>query len=168
MAIYAKVDNGVVTEYPLFEGDLQRRLPQYAYPLDSNRASNGFSAPPGYAEVIDTDQTFDTDNYRYEETTPTIAGDRICRRHYNEIPFTQEERDHVTYLVSNREREKRNEILRKTDIYAFADRWQNYTDQEKQSWLIYRQALRDVTLQQGFPYSIQWPVAPSSFTITDI
>ena len=27
-------------------------------------------------------------------------------------------------------------------------------------WAAYRQALRDITLQQGFPWEIQWPVAP--------
>ena len=31
---------------------------------------------------------------------------------------------------------------------------------DKAAWAIYRQALRDVTGQQGFPWTIQWPEMP--------
>lgn len=34
------------------------------------------------------------------------------------------------------------------------------TTEQKAAWAEYRQALRDVTAQEGFPSSIQWPVAP--------
>lgn len=29
-------------------------------------------------------------------------------------------------------------------------------------WRIYRQALRDVTLQAGYPFAVQWPTEPGS------
>jgi hypothetical protein len=32
---------------------------------------------------------------------------------------------------------------------------------KKAEWATYRQALRDVTAQSGFPYEINWPVKPS-------
>lgn len=31
---------------------------------------------------------------------------------------------------------------------------------DKQAWAGYRQALRDITTQAGFPWTIDWPVAP--------
>lgn len=31
----------------------------------------------------------------------------------------------------------------------------------KQTWAIYRQELRDITEQSGFPLDIEWPSAPS-------
>lgn len=31
---------------------------------------------------------------------------------------------------------------------------------DKAAWATYRQALRDVTSQAGFPWTIEWPVAP--------
>ena len=31
---------------------------------------------------------------------------------------------------------------------------------DKTAWATYRQALRDVTAQAGFPWTIDWPVAP--------
>jgi hypothetical protein len=32
--------------------------------------------------------------------------------------------------------------------------------EQKSAWSAYRQALRDVTGQPGFPANVQWPVAP--------
>jgi hypothetical protein len=32
--------------------------------------------------------------------------------------------------------------------------------EQKAAWAVYRQALRDITEQPGFPLDIQWPVAP--------
>lgn len=31
---------------------------------------------------------------------------------------------------------------------------------DKAVWATYRQALRDVTAQEGFPWTVEWPVAP--------
>lgn len=32
----------------------------------------------------------------------------------------------------------------------------------KGDWAVYRQALRDLTAQEGFPFNIDWPVDPES------
>lgn len=52
------------------------------------------------------------------------------------------------------ERDKRNELLKETDHYALAD--VTMPDAMK----TYRQALRDVPQQAGFPSSITWPDKP--------
>ena len=51
-------------------------------------------------------------------------------------------------------RTQRDKLLATSDHMALADR---ITD----SWRTYRQALRDVPAQSGFPASITWPVEPS-------
>ena len=51
-------------------------------------------------------------------------------------------------------RENRNLLLELSDTMALADR---ITDE----WRTYRQALRDVPAQAGFPTSVTWPVEPS-------
>jgi len=40
--------------------------------------------------------------------------------------------------------------------------WTQITDAtaDKTAWAVYRQALRDVTMQAGFPWTITWPDAP--------
>lgn len=52
-------------------------------------------------------------------------------------------------------REKRNKMLAETDFYFLTDR---ELDSAKRSALeAYRQALRDITEQPGFPYAVVWP-----------
>jgi hypothetical protein len=51
-------------------------------------------------------------------------------------------------------RAKRDALLAASDTMALADR---ITD----AWKIYRQALRDVPSQSGFPSNVTWPVVPS-------
>lgn len=50
-------------------------------------------------------------------------------------------------------RAKRDELLAASDKMALADR---ITD----AWKTYRQALRDVPAQSGFPTNITWPTEP--------
>lgn len=51
-------------------------------------------------------------------------------------------------------RAERDALLAASDKMAVVDR---VTDE----WLTYRQALRDVPAQAGFPTSVTWPVEPS-------
>jgi hypothetical protein len=51
-------------------------------------------------------------------------------------------------------RAQRDELLAKSDYMALADR---ITD----AWRTYRQALRDVPAQAGFPTNVTWPIEPS-------
>jgi hypothetical protein len=53
-------------------------------------------------------------------------------------------------------RRERNQLLAVSD-------WTQVSDSpvDKQAWATYRQALRDVPAQQGFPDAIDWPVPPT-------
>ena len=52
-------------------------------------------------------------------------------------------------------RETRNQKLRDCDWTQISD-----STADKETWATYRQALRDVTAQDGFPWTIDWPEAP--------
>jgi hypothetical protein len=53
-------------------------------------------------------------------------------------------------------REQRNQKLKDSD-------WTQVLDApvDKAAWATYRQALRDVTAQAGFPWDVQWPEMPT-------
>lgn len=34
------------------------------------------------------------------------------------------------------------------------------TEQQKQAWAVYRQELRDITSQSGYPFNVIWPTPP--------
>ena len=52
-------------------------------------------------------------------------------------------------------RRTRNDKLKDCDWTQIAD-----STADKEAWAAYRQALRDITTQAGFPWTIDWPVAP--------
>ena len=54
-------------------------------------------------------------------------------------------------------RAERNGKLTSTDWTQVAD-----APVDKAAWATYRQALRDISSQTGFPWDIQWPEAPAA------
>jgi hypothetical protein len=70
-------------------------------------------------------------------------------------PKTQAELDADFQLRSSEARARRNKLLEECDWTQLAD-----TQVDKQLWAVYRQALRDISGQAGFPDNIVWPVKP--------
>lgn len=61
-------------------------------------------------------------------------------------------------ILSKPIRSERAQLLKDSDLYMILD---YPISQEKRSeWALYRQALRDITLQPNFPYEVTWPIKP--------
>lgn len=82
------------------------------------------------------------------------------------VPFTPEEEAEwdaaeaglpnlQTQIIANEVRDKRNFMLAACDWTQVAD-----ASVDKAAWATYRQALRDVPQQSGFPWNVQWPTKP--------
>ena len=82
------------------------------------------------------------------------------------IPFTPEEEaerdaEEAAWAAGENDRlaaaarEKRNALLAECDWTQVAD-----APVDKAAWASYRQALRDVPSQPGFPYNVIWPEVP--------
>lgn len=65
----------------------------------------------------------------------------------------------VIYL-SHISRNGRNNRLSTSDWTQMPD--SPLSVEQKAAWAAYRQALRDITNQEGFPQSINWPTPPLS------
>ena len=52
-------------------------------------------------------------------------------------------------------RRSRNQMLSETDWTQLED-----SPVDKAAWATYRQALRDISTQEGFPWTVQWPEKP--------
>lgn len=61
--------------------------------------------------------------------------------------------------VSSEVRSKRNKLLSDTDYLMQPD--YPISDSDREALRSYRQALRDITQQEGFPENIVWPDKPS-------
>ena len=57
--------------------------------------------------------------------------------------------------LSSQIRQERNTLLSECDWTQISDAPVNQA-----AWQTYRQALRDVTSQEGFPYDVTWPTKP--------
>ena len=66
---------------------------------------------------------------------------------------SQEELESIVY--STQVRTKRNKLLASSDWTQVAD-----APVDQSAWATYRQALRDITEQNGFPNEVTWPVEP--------
>jgi hypothetical protein len=57
-------------------------------------------------------------------------------------------------------RTKRNNLLKQTVDSINPLRWESMSQEQKEAWLEYRQALLDIPQQEEFPRNIIWPVKP--------
>jgi hypothetical protein len=71
-----------------------------------------------------------------------------------DLAFNKDESERIA--ESYRVRDKRDELLLETDWTQLPD----VPDTIKQSWAQYRQELRDIPAQSGFPYNVNWPTKP--------
>ena len=57
-------------------------------------------------------------------------------------------------------RAKRNRLLIEADVLTHLDRWEGYSDAKKKKITAYKQGLRDITKQKGFPTDVTFPEMP--------
>jgi hypothetical protein len=82
-------------------------------------------------------------------------------REYTDVEYAQVAIDKQNYEQNELPKTIRNS----RNIRLAACDWTQTLDsplsaEQKTAWATYRQALRDVTTQSGFPSSITWPTAP--------
>ena len=67
----------------------------------------------------------------------------------------------MTYKPDKEEIKYRRDVyLQRSDIYVLIDRWETYTNEQKAALITFRQALRDLPSQNGFPDTFDWPTSP--------
>ena len=149
MTTYARIENGVAVEFPLYEGDLANRFPDLLFPMDTH----GTPIPDGYVVVKGTNPPHNL-AYTYALGVPTIQ-DGVWATNWIETPRSDEEKARIQSAVEDRVRSDRNARLAKSDWTQLAD-----APVDAASWVPYRQALRDITTQSGFPWTVTWPESP--------
>lgn len=145
--MYALVENGQIVKYPYSATDLIRANPQTSWPRgmlsDSLLSSFGVLPVYGDAPLCAPGQVAD-------EVTPTFDGSQWNRQFVTRA-CTQTETDNQAALV----RSERDQKLTASDWTQVAD-----APVDQAAWATYRQELRDIPQQSGFPFDVSWPVAP--------
>jgi len=107
----------------------------------------------GWKKVKGTPKPVDGNKYKYGAPYQYDANEDVVYGTWvkiNDQSFTE--------TISNFERNKRNVYLNESDHTVLPD--SPVTDVN--AWKAYRQALRDVPQQAGFPFDIEWPEEPTT------
>lgn len=89
------------------------------------------------------------------DTAPSLKQDGLWHFGYTVRDMTPQEKESYTVDQGNVVRARRDELLLQSDWTQLPD-----SPADKPAWATYRQQLREITSQPGFPLDIVWPVAP--------
>lgn len=143
--MYLKLLQDGTTEFPYNLYDLYKEYPNTSFPkIPTQELLNTYNV---FSVVVTNTPQFDPKSHKPVQSVEKINN-----------TWTQ------TWIIekleantaSNNVRNYRNRLLKQTDWTQTEDSPVN-----KASWKNYRQALRDITSQSGFPYEVIWPVPPA-------
>lgn len=148
--MYAKLNNGQLQKYPYTLGMLRKDNYNVSFPrvmTDEIFAQFGVvrvtpTPRPEYDHTKEFNVVAEQVNGAWIEkwVATNVSAEEIAQRTENQI---------------NSVRAERNQKLSQSDWTQVAD-----SPVDKEVWATYRQALRDVPVQEGFPWDVTWPETP--------
>ena len=144
--IYARIEGGKITEYPIYPGDLRLRFPHVSFPVGD------FEPPQGYVSVEETPMPEAPFGHYVVEGAPFKQNKRWTQN-WELVPFTEEQLRQRIEAQWGIVRAERNQRLAETDWTQIPDA--PLTDEQRDQWKVKRQHWRDVTNQTD-PFNIEW------------
>ena len=141
---------GTLEQYPYTLADLRCENKNTSWPQD---ISDELAAEFGVFLVSPTPQPADRYDINLRRTASKQGSNWV--EQWVETPATPEQIAERTAAKEAEVRQQRNQLLSACD-------WTQLPDAPVPAapWAAYRQELRDVTAQAGFPWEITWPEAP--------
>ena len=134
---------------------------EYPYAIHSFRKENPQTSFP---KIIDESTLNSFNIFKVDEVTPphvdpkTQAASYTIEYQNNKWVQIWEVRNLPDYIAAKNIREARSSLLGQSD-------WTQLKDvplEISSEWALYRQALRDIPQQTGFPYDVEWPIPPAN------
>ena len=155
--MFTEVKNNVVVTFPYDYDTLVQKNP-YTKFAQTNLLSmySGTEANLDGHELVHVAEldapTFDKQTQKLvQDSTPTLVNN-VWSLGWAVQTLSQAEQDAQNIAQAKSVRTSRNDKLKDCDWTQIAD-----STVDKTAWATYRQALRDVTKQDGFPWPITWP-----------
>jgi hypothetical protein len=146
--MYAKIENGAVVKYPYMFEELQADHPDVVFsmpPTEEELAACGVKVPVYGAPIT--------------RSSRTHIFNAVCTlNEANDAVVNYEEIERPLHEASFNMRDARNSALTRCD-WVITRAFEEGTPVPP-AYLAYRQALRDLPSQAGFPYNYVWPEAP--------
>jgi hypothetical protein len=152
--MYVKIKNGTVVQYPYTLAELLSDNPATSFPKNiSAELRESFGV---YEVDYEGAPEYNPKTHRVEHSAlPSLVNGKWMLTK-KVVAKTQEQIDSDTAGKAAQVRAERNVKLTSTDWTQGKD----IADSVSSQWATYRQALRDLTDQEGFPYTIEWPTKP--------
>lgn len=135
----------------MFEGEFRASRPNTSFPpqltaelLDSMGADVVFEGPQAQPTRYQV---------AFRDGVEQVEGKWFTK--YSVADMDQDAKDALDAQKAASVRSQRTQKLAESDWTQVAD-----APVDKAAWAVYRQALRDVTTQTGFPWEVEWPTQP--------
>lgn len=149
----AYVKNNVIEEYPVSFVDLKNKFSSTSFPNSIEDFDLSFYSA---VKVEDTEiPSINNETQKVSEGTPELVNG-IWKQTWVVENLTETEKQRLTEEKKYTVRLRRNRLLTETDWTQSRD----VTLDNDADWTVYRQELRDITTQEGFPHNITWPTKP--------
>lgn len=159
--MYAEVKDGAVVTWPYDYDTLCKNNPSTAFPANKHLLElyNGTEANLAgnlLVKVVEQPQpVYDAKTQTVvQNAQPVMFGEEWVLG-WTVLPLTSEQQAAATAQKSASVRMERTQKLKDSDWTQVAD-----APVDKAAWATYRQSLRDITSQAGFPWTVNWPVQP--------
>lgn len=154
--MYVKIIDGAVDQFPYTIESLRGDNPNTSFPKNpSDELLEGFGVyavnPVPRPSFDIRTQTVAQNDEPHLEDGQWFIGWTITDKTADEITAHDTAEGEIMRL-------RRNELLEKSDWTQVSD--SPLSDTDKAAWATYRQSLRDISSQEGFPNSITWPTSP--------
>jgi hypothetical protein len=149
--MYVKITNGAVETYPYSIGQLRKDNPNVSFP--KNPSDQTLAEWGVYPVVSTAEPSYDAATQRLVWGTPALVNGQWTHT-WQTVDLSAEQQQNIREAKESGIRNERNRLLAETD-------WRFRSDMNpSQEWIDYCQALRDITVQAGFPWSVTWPSKP--------
>jgi len=146
--MFAKVENNIIVEYPIL--NIRQKFPNICFPTILSDSD----MPDNYVIIHQSKMPNFGVLEKVVEQTPIYDGNKWVQN-FVVVDMNEDEIQQHTITLAEQIRIQRNELLQSTDIEILKayESGISVPDDLK----TYRQQLRDIPSQEGFPLNIVWP-----------
>jgi len=148
--LLVKTINEQIKQFPYTLANLRRDNPQTSFPKDKEITNDILSIYDVYPVKPTPVPDMDNKTHSKIQDAQLLDGEWIQVWQLVELPLDQSAENIRAY---------REQLLQESD-WVVAKSYES-GESIPIEWTSYRQALRDITTQDGFPYSIIWPTKPT-------
>jgi hypothetical protein len=155
--MFVKLEGDQPSKYPITEENLKILFPNHTFP---NIYTPDFVKSLGFGMYEFTQIPYQEYPNIADEDFPTLGSNGIYYQRWIVRPMTESERETATFERARKVRVERMLSLSRCDWTQLPDT--GLSEESRTNWTLYRQKLRDLPQQEGFPWAVTWPIPPDA------